>query len=222
MVEILVTAQVRIFIAEDHTLLREGLKALIKTNPDWDVVGEAADGVETLERLDPDAVDLLLIDLTMPRLTGVRVIKEVKDNFPTMRILVLTGHSDEEFVYAALKAGADGYVVKDSTNEDLAAAVRNVMKGNGYLSPTVSMDVIRGYIDGKTSPDQPQSKIDALTGREREVLALVVEGHPNAKIAELLYISIKTVEKHKTNIMRKLKVANQSELRTLVGDAPLP
>lgn len=207
-------AQVRIFIAEDHTLLREGLKALIGTNPGWEIIGEAADGIETLERLKPQNADLLLIDLTMPRLNGVRVIEEIRANYPNIKILVLTGHSDEEFVFAALKAGADGYVVKDSTNEDLAAAIRSVMKGKGYLSPTVSMDVIRGYLEGKTTP-KPKDALGSLTKREKEILDLVLEGHANAKISELLYISIKTVEKHKTNLMRKLGVSNQNELREL-------
>jgi DNA-binding NarL/FixJ family response regulator len=213
-------AQVRIFIAEDHTLLREGLKALIGTNPGWEIIGEAADGIETLERLKPQDADLLLIDLTMPRLNGVRVIEEIRANYPNIKILVLTGHSDEEFVFAALKAGADGYVVKDSTNEDLAAAIRSVMKGKGYLSPTVSMDVIRGYLEGKAAP-KPRKALDSLTKREKEILDLVLEGHSNAKISELLYISIKTVEKHKTNLMRKLGVSNQNELRELTKQTSL-
>ncbi|NJB67199.1 DNA-binding NarL/FixJ family response regulator [Desulfobaculum xiamenense] len=209
----------RIFIAEDHTLLRDGLKVLISANPDWIVVGEASDGIETLEQIRTLDVDLLLIDLTMPRMSGVRVIEELRKTLPKLRILVLTAHSDEEFVYSALRAGADGYVVKDSTNEDLATAINSVMNGKSYLSPTVSMDVIHGYLDGRNTA-APTNKLDSLTHRERDVLQLVVDGHSNAEISNLLFISIKTVEKHKTNIMRKLDAANQHDLRRLARETP--
>jgi len=213
------TQATTIFIAEDHTLLREGLKALIGGHTNWKIVGEASDGIETLERLRGLNVDLLLIDLSMPRLSGVRVIEEVKRAYPQTHVLVLTGHSDEEFVYAALRAGADGYVVKDSTNEDLATAVKSVTEGKGYLSPSISLDVIRGYLDNKSGESQ-HNLLSALTRREKEVLQLVVEGHSNPEIADILYISIKTVEKHKTNIMRKLNVTNQNELRKLARSTP--
>jgi len=200
-----------IVIAEDHTILRQGLRALLSTDPDLEVVGEAEDGrvaVRIVETLSPD---LLLIDLSMPRMTGMEAIAEIKKSSPDTRVVVLTVHKDEEYVLSALRAGADGYVLKDAGHEELLTAVKNVLAGKRYLSPDISERVIEGYLDGrKFSKDQ--TPWDTLTKREREILKLIAEGYMNKEIAEQLFISLKTVEKHRSNLMRKLDRHNTAAL----------
>ena len=200
-----------IVIAEDHTILRQGLRALLSTDPDLEVVGEAEDGrvaVRTVETLSPD---LLLIDLSMPRMTGMEAIAEIKKSSPDTRVVVLTVHKDEEYILSALRAGADGYVLKDAGREELLTAVKNVLAGKRYLSPDISDKVIEGYLDGRR-PSKDQTPWDTLTKREREILKLIAEGYKNKEIAEQLFISLKTVEKHRSNLMRKLDRHNTAGL----------
>jgi two-component system response regulator NreC len=201
----------RILIVEDHTILREGLKALLTTNPDIEIAGEAGDGREAIwlvEKLDPDMV---LMDLSMPRMDGMQAIREIKRRWPKMKILALTAHKTEEYVLTTLKAGADGYLLKDSTYQEMMTAVTSVLSGKRYLSPGISDGVIEGYLEGKQTI-KFQGAWDNLTIREREVLKLIAEGHRNKEIAELLVISPKTVEKHRANLMIKLNLHSVSEL----------
>ena len=200
-----------IVIAEDHTILRQGLRVLLSTNPDFKVVGEAEDGraaVKSVETLSPD---LLLIDLSMPKMTGMEAIAEIKKSSPDTRVVVLTVHKDEEYVLSALRAGADGYVLKDAGHEELVTAVKNVLAGKRYLSPDISEKVIEGYLEGRR-PSKDRTPWDTLTNREREILKLIAEGYKNREIAEQLFISLKTAEKHRSNLMKKLDLHNTATL----------
>ena len=200
-----------IVIAEDHTILRQGLRALLSSDPDFEVVGEAEDGraaVRSVEKLSPD---LLLMDLSMPRMTGMEAITEIKKRSPDTRIVVLTVHKGEEYVLSALRAGADGYVLKDAGRDELVTAVKKVLEGKRYLSPDISDKVIEGYLEGRRS-SKDQTPWDTLTQREREILKLIAEGYKNKEIAEQLFISLKTVEKHRSNLMRKLDLHNTAAL----------
>ena len=201
----------RIVLAEDHTILREGLRALLSVDPAFEIIGEAQDGreaVRCVEKLEPD---LLLMDLSMPRMSGMDAIREIKKRYPDIKIIALTVHKTEEYLLATLQAGADGYVLKDATHDELVLAIKNVMGGKSYLSPGVSEKVIEGYLDGKES-NRSRSPWETLSQREREVLKLIAEGYKNKEIAGDLCISLKTVEKHRANLMKKLDLHNAAAL----------
>jgi DNA-binding NarL/FixJ family response regulator len=198
-------------IAEDHTILRDGLKSLLSSSPDFEIVGEAADGRDAIRCVEELVPDLVLMDLSMPRLNGLDAIREVKKRNPETKIIALTVHKEEEYVLTALKAGADGYVLKDATHAELLIAVRNVLMGKPYLSPGVSEKVIEGYLDGKKTVKE-KSAWQTLTEREREILKLIAEGYKNKEIADYLCISSKTVEKHRSNLMKKLDLHNTAAL----------
>jgi two-component system response regulator NreC len=201
----------RIVIAEDHTILREGLRALLSADAQFDVVGEAGDGRAAIRRCDELAPDLVLMDLSMPRMHGFDAIKEIKRQSPEIKIIVLTVHKTDEYILATLQAGADGYVLKDATQSELVMAIRNVLEGKRYLSPGISDRVIEGYLEGKETI-KTSSAWDTLTRREREILKLIAEGYKNKEVADHLCISLKTVEKHRANLMKKLDLHNAAEL----------
>jgi two-component system response regulator NreC len=201
----------RIFIAEDHTILREGLKVLLSGNPDFEIVGEAADGLEAISGIEKFSPDLILIDLSMPRMDGIESIREIKKRQSATKIIALTVHKTEEYVLATLKAGADGYILKDSTHSDLIAAIKSVLNGKRYLSPGISKLVIEGYLEGKETL-KTKSSWETLTQRERGILKLIGEGYKNKQIADFLCISPKTVEKHRSNLMSKLNLHSTSAL----------
>ena len=186
---------------------------LLSSKPEFHIAGEASDGLEAIQCVDRLEPELLLIDLSMPRMNGIEAIIEIKKRHPHTKILILTVHNTEEHIQAALKAGANGYVLKDATHTELLIAIDSVLRGKCYLSPGVSDMVIQGYLNGgKVSP--PSSPWDTLTKREREVLKMIAEGYKNKEIADYLYISVKTVEKHRTNLMNKLNIHNVSALTT--------
>ncbi|MFO7785934.1 MAG: response regulator transcription factor [Desulfatiglandales bacterium] len=201
----------RIVLAEDHTILREGLKALLSAEPSMEIVCEAGDGQEAIRCVDAHSPDLVLIDLTMPRMDGLEAIREIRRRHTTTRILVLTVHRTEEYIHAALEAGADGYVVKDSTHSELLMAIHHVLSGKRYLGPEASEKVIEGYLEGQKSL-RKKTVLDTLTQRERETLKLIAEGYRNREIADFLCISVKTVEKHRGSLMKKLKLHNSAAL----------
>jgi DNA-binding NarL/FixJ family response regulator len=201
----------RIVIAEDHTILREGLRALLASQADLEVVGEAGDGREAIRCVEKLSPDLVLLDLSMPRMRGLEAIGEIKRCSPGTRVLTLTVHDAEEYILESLRAGADGYVLKDATREELLIALRSVLGGKSYLSPSVSAKVIDGYLAGKKSL-KPESSWETLTSREREILKLIAEGGRNRQIAHDLCISVKTVEKHRANLMEKLDLHDVSSL----------
>ncbi|MEW6267575.1 MAG: response regulator transcription factor [Thermodesulfobacteriota bacterium] len=204
----------RIVIVEDHTILRDGLRALLSSNPDFEVVGEAGDGREAVIRVEELSPDLVLLDLSLPRRHGLDAIHEMKRSRPQTRILVLTVHKNEEYILAALKAGADGYVLKEASHQELEMAIRTVVSGKRYLSPDVSDLVIEGYLEGKKAP-KAESGFEALTPREREILKLIAEGYTSRQIASQLFISLKTVERHRANLMKKLDRHGISALTSL-------
>jgi two-component system response regulator NreC len=199
-----------LLLADDHQIVRQGLQAILQTQPDFQVVGEAADGSEAVrltERLRPG---VLILDLTMPGLNGLEVAREVARRAPRTRIVVLSMHSDLAYVVEALRAGALGFVLKDAGSEELIKAVREAAAGRRYLSPPLSQNALGTYLQkAETDSAEPY---DTLSAREREVLQLTVEGHSGVEIAELLFISPRTVETHRANLMRKLGVRNQKEL----------
>lgn len=203
--------KIKIVLAEDHTILREGLKALLSADPKFEIIGEVEDGREALRCVDKLAPDLILMDLSMPRMSGMEAIREIKKRYPGTRVIALTVHKTEEYLHTTLQAGADGYVLKDATHAELVLAIKNVMKGKSYLSPGVSEKVIEGYLQGKEGviADSPWQ---TLSQREREVLKLIAEGYKNKEIAQDLCISLKTVEKHRANLMKKLDLHNAAAL----------
>jgi DNA-binding NarL/FixJ family response regulator len=209
-----------IVIADDHTLFREGLRALLSAHEDLNVLGEAENGQEALRAVAKHKPDLLLMDLSMPKMGGLEAIKEVKRQEPGTKVLVLTIHGTEEFVLEALHAGASGYVLKDATHDELVLAIRSVLREKRYLSPDISAKVIEGYIDGRKAV-KSTSAWDSLTLREREVLKLVAEGRKNKEIGEILFISAKTVAKHRANLMNKLNLHRVSALTAYAMDRGL-
>lgn len=203
----------RIFIVEDHALLRAGLRALLIQDPDIEIIGEADNGRDAVRGVATLSPHLVLMDLSMPGMNGIEAMKDIKHRHPGMRILVLTSHKTEEYIHESLRAGADGYLLKDATHDELRVAIRSVLNGKTYLSPDISAKVIHGYL-GMGKNDSVGGSWDTLTHREREVLKLVAEGHPNKYIADYLCLSIKTVEKHRSNLMKKLDLHNASTLTT--------
>ena len=201
----------RIFIVEDHTLLRAGLRALLSQDPDLDIVGEADNGRDAIRAIGALAPNLVLMDLSMPGMNGVESMMDIKRRNPDIRVLVLTIHKTDEYIHESLRAGADGYILKDATHDELKVAIRSVLNGKTYLSPDISGKVIHGYLKTDKAASAGTSW-DTLTHREREVLKLVAEGHPNKYIAGYLCLSIKTVEKHRSNLMKKLDLHNASTL----------
>ena len=203
----------RILLVDDHTLLRAGLRALLSQDPDIEIVGEAANGRDAINAIRIHTPDLVLMDLNMPGMNGIEAIVDIKRRYPGTRVLVLTIHKTDEYIHETLRAGADGYILKDATHDELRIAVRSLLNGKTYLSPDISAKVINGYMGTNTNKTfGPASTWDTLTHREREVLKLVAEGHPNKYIAEYFSLSIKTVEKHRSNLMKKLDLHNASML----------
>ncbi len=203
--------KIRIVLAEDHTILREGLRALLSANSKFQIVGEAADGREAVRSVEKLGPDLVMMDLSMPRMTGMDAIREIKKRYPETKIIALTVHKTEEYLRTTLQAGADAYVLKDATHDQLLMAMENVLEGKTFLSPGVSEKVIEGYLAGKGSR-MPNSVTALLSQREREVLKLIAEGYKNKEIAGDLCISLKTVEKHRANLMKKLDLHNAAAL----------
>jgi DNA-binding NarL/FixJ family response regulator len=203
----------RIFIAEDHTILREGLKSILTSNTDCEVIGEADDGREAIRGVDKYKPDLIILDLSMPRMNGLEAIKEIKKISPKTRIIILTIHDTEEYILPALGAGADGYLLKYTTQDELLTGIKRVLEGKSYLSPAISDQVIQGYL-GEGKRLKTKSSWDTVTKQERRVLKMIAEGYKNKDIADYLCISDKTVAKHRANLMQKLDLHSISALTT--------
>lgn len=201
----------KVVIAEDHKLFREGLKSMLSRRDDIEVISEAPDGLEALKHIKHHQPDLLLVDLSMPRLSGISVIKDVKSQYPAVKILALTIHESDQYVLEAFKAGADGYCIKDASRNELMIAIDSVLEGKTYISPGIAGNVMEGYLEEKKQL-KTQTAWDTVTQREREVLKLIAEGYPNKDIGNFLHISVKTVEKHRANIMSKLDLHNAATL----------
>lgn len=203
--------KMRILLADDHTILRAGLKMMLNAQPDMEVVGEAQDGrqaIQEAQRLQPDVV---LMDITMPDMNGIEATKQIKRNLPTARVLILTMHEHDEYVFQALRAGASGYMLKEAADTDLISALHIIQSGQFYLSPAAQSVMVGDYLQRVRTGEEKDS-YSSLTEREREILKLVAEGHTNNQIAERLIISPKTVDTHRTHIMDKLNLHSRAEL----------
>ena len=204
-------SQIRIVLADDHTVMRAGIRLVLERQPDLHVVGEASDGreaVNAVERVHPDVV---VMDIAMPNLNGIEATRQIIANGAAVSIVVLSMHSDEEYVLRALKAGARGYLLKESAEADLIAAVRAVIGGKSFFSPAVSRLLVEDYVRQLQDRDIEDS-YELLTTREREILQLVAEGKSNKDVANLLNLSVYTVETHRSNIMEKLNLHGMPEL----------
>ncbi|MEU8392132.1 response regulator transcription factor [Micromonospora sp. NPDC048842] len=204
------TAPVRILLADDHALVRRGVRLILDGEPDLTVVAEASDGAEAVEQARLHHPDLAILDIAMPRLTGLQATRELIREQPGLRVLILTMYDNEQFFFEGLRAGANGYVLKSVADRDLVEACRAAMRDEPFLYPGAVTALIRNYLDrvrnGEPVPER------AITGREEEILKLVAEGHSSKEIAELLFISIKTVERHRSNLLQKLGLRNRLEL----------
>ncbi|MEU2898968.1 response regulator transcription factor [Streptomyces sp. NPDC006967] len=202
--------KIRILLADDHALVRRGVRLILDREPDLEVVAEAGDGAEAIAMARTHDVDLAVLDIAMPRLTGLQAARELTALKPGLRILMLTMHDNEQYLFQALKAGAGGYVLKSVADRDLVAACRAAMRDEPFLYPGAVTALIRNYLDrvrhGEEAPEQ------LLTPREEEVLKLVAEGHSSKEIAELLFISVKTVQRHRENLLHKLGLRDRLEL----------
>lgn len=202
---------IRVLLVDDHTLFREGLRALLAAESDISVVGEAADGREAVEKVEALAPDLVLMDIVMPRMDGLEATARIKQRHPAVRVLILSMYDDEEYVQEAIQAGASGYLLKGTAADDLIVAIREVHAGSSFLNPAVAAKLIEDYVR-RVRGGQDATPEDPLTAREREVLKLIVEGNTNREIADVLCLSRKTVESHRANIMRKLGLHDVTEL----------
>jgi DNA-binding NarL/FixJ family response regulator len=196
----------RVLIADDHGIVRSGLRLLLEREPDIEVVGEASDGVEARDLAIAERPDLAILDVRMPRLTGLQATREIREQVPDAAVLILSMHDDERYLFEALKAGASGYVLKRQADEDLLDAVRAVQRGEPFLTPDAQRTLIKDVLD------RGSEQADELTPREQEVVKLVAEAHTNREIAEILHLAEKTVESHRANAMRKLGMRDRVEL----------
>jgi DNA-binding NarL/FixJ family response regulator len=195
---------IKILIADDHGIVRSGLKLLLDRQRDMRVVAEAEDGVEALEKVVSERPDLVILDVTMPRMTGIQATHEIKRQAPDTHVLILSMHDDQRYLFEALRAGASGYVLKRAADQDLLDAVRAAARGEPHLTPGAQQALIRDFLDRGEQPE--------LTPREQEVVKLIAEAHTNKEIAEILHLSEKTVESHRANVLQKLGMRDRVEL----------
>ncbi len=196
----------KILIADDHGIVRAGIRLLLERQPDLHVVAEAADGLEALERAQASRPDLCILDVGMPRMTGLQAAREIKAHVPETRVLMLSMHDDEHYLFEALEAGASGYVLKREADHDLVGAIRAVARDEPFLTNAAERSIIRRWMADGAPPKIP------LTPREEEVVKLIAEAHTNADIASLLHLSEKTVESHRANVLRKLGMRDRVQL----------
>lgn len=202
--------RIRILLADDHAVLREGIRSLLEDQPDMSVVGEAQDGREVVHLAGELKPDVVLMDIAMPLLNGLEATRQIKRDHPHVAVLVLTMHDNEEYVRQALSAGASGYVLKQAAASELVAAIRAVHRGEAVLSPAITRLVLEDYLHRDRIKPSPAP--DDLTPREREILQLVAEGYTSREIAEMLSLSVKTVQAHRTSLMQKLDLHDRGEL----------
>jgi DNA-binding NarL/FixJ family response regulator len=202
--------KIRVLLADDHEVVRSGLRMVLEAQSDINVVAEAADGAQALEQALTGEIDLTILDVSMPRMTGLQAAAELHRRRPELRILMLSMHDNEQYFFEALKAGASGYVLKTAANRDLVEACRACMRGEAFLYPPAVATLVRDYLDGARLGEAPPE--DPLTTRELEVVKLIAEGHTSEEIAAQLVLSKKTVERHRANVLGKLGMRNRVDL----------
>ncbi len=200
-------SRIKILVVDDHAIMRDGIRALLNLHDDIEIVGEASEGNEAIEKAEELAPDVIVMDIAMPGMDGLEATRRITKKNPKVKVLVLSQHDNKEYILSAIKAGVVGYVPKRALGLELVSAIRAVHQGDSYLYPSAAAAVIRDYLKG--SAKEPY---DRLTAREREILKLIAEGHTSREIADKLFISLKTVLGHRTKIMEKLDLHNRSEL----------
>lgn len=201
----------RIVLADDHAMFRQGIRRILEKKADLEVVGEAGDGLKLLGILKKTTPDMVVLDISMPNLRGIEATREIKAITPAIKVLILSMHRDKEFVYSAISAGADGYLLKEDADTELFAAIDKIRQSGHYLSPLLVGQVTNDLFQGRhAASSMPQD--DPLTTREREIVKLIADGVSNKEIAELLAISVRTVENHRAHIMEKLQIKNTADL----------
>jgi DNA-binding NarL/FixJ family response regulator len=200
----------RILIADDHAIVRRGLRLVLDAEPDLEVVGEAADGAEAVEAGLREDVHLAILDISMPRKTGLQAAAELARRRPELKILILSMYDNEQFLFEALRAGASGYVLKSGADDDIVEAVRAAMRGESFLYPSAVNTLVRDFIE--RADERDEDDLEPLTPRELEILKLIAEGHTSKEIAGQLFISVKTVERHRANILGKLGMRDRVDL----------
>jgi len=202
----------RVILADDHVLVRQGLNKIISETEDVQVVGEAGDGIELLDILAKSGADMVILDISMPRLRGLEAIHEIRSLYPGVAILVLTMHKDMEYLYLALSSGAKGYVLKDDADKELFAAIAKIRQGRTYVSPHFSEELVEDLVHVGRGEGKRYFDTDPLTPREREIVKLIAEGKSSREIAELFFISARTVDNHRAKIMEKLNLKKATDL----------
>lgn len=203
--------KIRVLLADDHAVVRAGLRAMVSAEPDMEVVGEASDGWEAVAQAETLSPDVILMDISMPEINGLQATRRIHKIRPEVRILVLTIHDNEEYLFQSLESGGSGYLVKSSADIELISAIRAVYRGKAFFSPTAAKMVIEGYLRAVGRGEERQS-YEELTGREKEILKLIADGHTNQEIANLFVISVKTVETHRAHILEKLGLHTRADL----------
>ena len=201
----------RVLLADDHVMFRQGVKRILKDADDLEVVGEASDGLELLDVAKETTPDMVILDISMPNLRGLEATREIKMLFPNVKVLILTMHRDKEYVYGAISAGAEGYLLKEDADTELFTAVDKIRQGGRYISPILSGELTHELINILQERQTP-SPYESLTLREKEVLKLIAEGKSHKDIADLLFISVRTVDHHRANIMKKLNIKDTANL----------
>jgi DNA-binding NarL/FixJ family response regulator len=202
----------RVMLADDHVLVRQGLKRILAETGDMQVVGEAGDGLELLDIMAKVSTDMVVLDISMPRLRGIEAIHEIRSLYPNVAILVLTMHKDMEYLYLALSSGAKGYVLKDDADKELFAAIARVRQGRTYVSPHFSEELVEDLVHVGKGDGKRNFESDPLSPREREIVKLIAEGQSSREIGELLFISVRTVDNHRARIMEKLNLKKATDL----------
>ena len=203
--------KIRVLVVDDHTIVRDGICALLGLAGDIEVVGEAANGKEALEMVGKLTPDVVLMDIAMPIMDGLEATRRIRKEFPGIKVLALTQYDDREYVFPAIEGGACGFISKTAASSELASGIRSVHRGDSFLSPSIAKLLVEDYREG-ASMRKSHDHYEQLTDREREILKLLAEGHTTQEIADMLVISPKTVEGHKTNLMAKLDIHNRTEL----------
>ncbi len=199
-------SKTRVLLADDHTIVRQGLRALLDSQEDIEVVGEAEDGRQAIENVKQLVPDIVVMDITMPSLNGIEATRQIKKLNPEIKVLVLTVHINEEYIYQVFQAGASGYLLKESAVSDLVSAINVAKKGEIFLSPSISKIIVKDYMKHAEGESGGFNSLNLLTGREREILQLIAEGRTNKETAHLLKLSVKTVDVHRAHIMGKLNI----------------